>query len=249
MNQAKQQKVSSLKNVHELIDISSSEDEEGTPECASTPLPREIIPSYRVILQVSHSSAEATPDEEECFDISTDSLESSCKKLRLNSSLESIELETYAPRQNPTERQNEDLPDSPGSPDKSMCSDLFVVEKSPDKAESITSSRVAENHEMVQQEDSASYFITPPGTPRKISFNPASPLNDLEEKRSIGGSEDLGTRLPPLTFMPRQPGRSAFTRGVALSQPAPGLDSHCKRVGIGTGHGCSLRFPRWYFGY
>ena len=235
--------MNSLKNVYELIDISSGEDEEGTLERASTPLPREIIPCYRVILQVSHSSAEATADEEECFDISTDSLESSCKRLRHNTSLESIELETYTPR------QKEDLPDSPESPDESMCSDIFVVEESPDNAESIASSRVAEYLEMVQQEDSASYFITPPGTPRKITFNPASPLNDLEEKSSSGGSEDHETRLPPLTFMPRQPGRSAFPRGVALSQPAPGLDWHCKRVGIGRGHGCSLRFPRWYFGY
>ena len=226
MNQQKQQKMNSLKNVYELQDISSSEDEEGTLERPSTPLPREIIPSYRVILQVSHSSAEATADEEECFDISTDSLESSCKKLSLNSSLESVEPETYAPRQNPTGRQNEDLPDSPESPDKSMCSDIFVVEESPDNAESITSSRVAEYLGMVQQEDSASYFITPPGTPRKISFNPASPQNDLQEKSSIGGSEDLETRLPPWTFMRRQPGRSAFPRGVAVSQPAPGLDCH-----------------------
>ena len=161
MDQQKQQKTNSLKNVYDLIDIYSSEDEEGTLERASTLLPLEIIPSYRVILQVSHSSAEATADEEECFDISTDSLESSCKNLRLNCSLELIEPETYAPRQNPTERQNEDVPDSPESPDESMCSDVFAVEESPDNAESITSSRVEEYLEMVQQKDSASYFITP----------------------------------------------------------------------------------------
>ena len=155
---------------------------------------------------MSHSSAEATADEEECFDISADSLESSCKRLRLNSSLESIEPEMYVPQQDPTEKQKEDLPDSPESPDESMCSDVFVVEESIDNAESITSSRVAEYLEMVQQEDSASYLITQPGTPRKISFKPTSPLNDLDEKRSTVGSEDLEARLPPLTYMPRQPG-------------------------------------------
>ena len=154
----------------------------------------------------------------------------------------------YVPQQGPTERQKEDLPDSPENPDESMCCDVFVVEESPDNAESITSSRVAEDLEMVQQEDSASYFITPPGTPRKISFEPAS-LNDLEKKRSSVGSEDLEARLPPLTYMPRQPGISAFPRRTALSQPAPGVGCHCERVGTGRGHGCSLRFPRLYFGY
>ena len=109
----------------------------------------------------------------------------------------------YGLQQDPTGRQKEDLPDSPESPDESMCSDVFVVEQSPDNAASITSSRVAEYLEMVQQEDSASYFITPPGTPRKISFKPASPLNDLEEKRSTVSSEDLEARLPPLTYIPR----------------------------------------------
>ena len=240
-NQRRRQKMNSLKNVYELIDMRGWGRNSGT---------RLYAPSSWNYLQLQGNTTSvpfigrsAAADEEECFDISTDSLESSCKRLRLNSSLESIEPETYAPR------QNEDLPDSPESPDESMCSDIFDVEESPDNAESLTSSRVAEYLERVQQKDSASYFITPPGSPRKISFNPASPLNNFEEKSSIGGSEDLETRLPSLTFMPRQPGRSAFPREVALSQPAPGLDRHCKRVGIGRGHGCSLRFPRWYFGY
>ena len=36
---------------------------------------------------------------------------------------------------------------------------------------------------------------------------------------------------------------------MQLSQPAPGLGCHCRRVGIGRGHGCSRRFPKWYFNY
>ena len=34
-----------------------------------------------------------------------------------------------------------------------------------------------------------------------------------------------------------------------VSQPAPGLACGCRRIGIGRGHGCGLRFPRWYFHY
>ena len=185
-------------------------------------LSRELIPNYRVVLEVSHSSTEATADEEDCFDISTDSLESNCKKMRLSSSLESFETETHAPRQNPTERQDESLLDSPESPDESMCSDIFVVEESPNNEKSITSSRVAEYFDKVQQQDSAFYFITPAGTPRKISFKPVSPLNDFE-KECNSSATGASTELPPLTFMPRQPGRGVFPRGVALSQHAPGL--------------------------
>ena len=142
---------------------------------ASTPLPRKTISNYRVILQVSRSSAETTADEEEGFDLSADSLESSCKRLRINSSLESIEPEMYALQQNTTKKRKEDLPDSPER-DERMNSDVIVVEESPDNAASITSSRVAEYLEMVQQEDSASYFITPPGTSRKIkATDPQAP--------------------------------------------------------------------------
>ena len=53
------------KNVFELIDISSSEDDEGLSTRASTPLPTVTIPNYRVVLETSHSSNEATADEEE----------------------------------------------------------------------------------------------------------------------------------------------------------------------------------------
>ena len=128
-----------------------------------------------------------------------------------------------------------------------MSSDVFVVEEAISNKGSISSSKVAEYLEKVHQEDSSSYFLTPLGTPRKINFAPASPLNDLEVRRSFDDPEDTEMRPPPLMFLPRQPG--VFLRGVALSQPAPGLGCHCRRVGIGRGHGCSLRFPKWYFNY
>ena len=57
-----QKKMNSYKNLFELIDISSSEDEEGTLERASTPLPRMVIPNYRIIPETSQSSIEATAD-------------------------------------------------------------------------------------------------------------------------------------------------------------------------------------------
>ena len=98
------------------------------------------------------------------------------------------------------------IADSPESPDESMSSDIFVVEASANDEKSIASSKIAEYFEKVQQEDSSTYFNTPPGTPRKISFRPTSPLNDLEESRNIDDTAELGMSLPSLTFMPRQPG-------------------------------------------
>ena len=225
------------KNVFELVDISSREDEEELLERAST--------NYRVVLETSYSSVEATADGEECFDISTDSLESSCKKMKLDHSLESLELQSHNYEANSNKRRDEGLPESQESPDESMSSDIFVVEEPPTGEESMTSDKVAEYLERVRQEDSSSYFNTPPGTPRRISFKFASPLNDLEEKRNNSTTPETSMDLPPLTFVPRQLGRCVFPRGVALSQPAPGLGCSCKSVGIGRGHGCNLRFPRW----
>ena len=240
--------MNSLKNVYELIDISSSEDESELVERSSTPLPRETLPNYRVILKNSLSSAEAVADEEEYFDVSADSLEASYKRIRLNSSLSSIDSSSYPQQEgNAVAQAGEEIPDSPESPDESMSSDVFVVEEASGNEPSFSSSKVAEYLEKVYQEDSSSYFVTPLGTPRKINFTHASPLNDLEAGRSFDDSEETEMRPPPLTFLPRQPG--VFHRGVALSQPAPGLDCHCRRVGIGRGHGCSLRFPKWYFNY
>ena len=150
--------------------------------------------------------------------------------MRLDSILESSESKTYASRRNSTDRQDEGLPDCPESPDESMCSDIFIVEESPNNEESMTSSRVAEFLEKVQQEDATSYFITALGTPRKINFKTESPLNDLEEECDTDDTTEVRMELSPLTLMPRQPGRGVFPRRVALSQPAPGLGcSYCNR--------------------
>ena len=236
--------MNSLKNVYELIDISSSEDESDFVERSSTPLPREAILNYRVILKNSLSSAEAVADEEEYFDVSADSLEASYKRVKLNSSLSSIDSNSYPQHEgNDVAQTSEEIPDSPESPDESMSSDVFVAEEAISNEASISSSNVAEYLEKVHQEDSSSYFVTPLGTPRKMR----GPLNDLEVRRSFDDPEDTEMRPPPLMFLPRQPG--VFSRGVALSQPDPGLDCHCRQVGIGRGHGCSLRFPKWYFNY
>ena len=85
-------KMSIYKGTYELVDISSS-DEERILERASTPLPRCEIPNYRVVLEVPHSPTEATVGDEEYFDLSLESLESDCRRMKLNLSYESIEFE------------------------------------------------------------------------------------------------------------------------------------------------------------
>ena len=172
--------MNSLKNVYELIDISSSEDERDFVEISSTPLPREAILNYRVILENSLSSAGAVADEEELFDVSAGSLEASYKRIKLNSSLASIDSNSNPQQEGNDEAQtSEEIPDRPESPDESMSSDVLVVEEAISNEGSISSSKVAEFLEKVHQEGSSSYFITPPGTPRKINFGPARPLNDF----------------------------------------------------------------------
>ena len=188
--------MNSLKNVYELIDISSSEDESQLVERSSTPLPRETMPNYRVILKNSLSSAEAVADEEEYFDVSADSLEASYKRIRLNSSLSSIDSSSYPQQEgNVVAQAGEEIPDSPESPDESMSSDVFVVEEATNNEPSFSSSKVAEYLEKVYREDSSSYFVTPLGIPRKINFTLASPLNDLEARRSFDDSEE--TEMSP----------------------------------------------------
>ena len=174
------------------------------------------MPNYRVILENSLSSAEAVADAEEYFDVSADSLEASYKRIKLNSSLASIDSNSHPQQEGNDEAQaSEEIPDSPESPDESMSSDVFVVEEAISNEESISSSIVADYLEKVHQEDSSSYFITPPGTLRKINFGPASPLTDLEVRRSFDDPEDTETRPSPLMFLPRQPG--VFPRGVAVT--------------------------------
>ena len=147
--------MNSLKNVFELIDISSSEDESNFGERSSTPLSREAMPNYRVILENSLSPAEAVADEEEYFDVSADSVEASYKRIKLNSSLSSIDSNPPPQQEENDEAQtNVEIPDSPESPDESMSSDVFVVEEAISNEGSISSSKVAEYLEKVHQEDS-----------------------------------------------------------------------------------------------
>ena len=156
-------------------------------------------------------------------------------------SLETVESGQY-PHSESSEKK---IADSPENPDDSLSSDIFVLEASANNEKSMTSSKVAGYLEMVCQEYSSSYSNTPPGTPRKISFRTTSLLNDLEERRSINVTAELGMRLPTLSPMPRQPGNYVLYRRVGLSQPAPGLGCTCRRIAIGRGHGCNLRFPKW----
>ena len=104
--------------------------------------------------------------------------------MKLDHSLESLELESHNHEANSNTRRDEGLPDSPESPDESMSSDIFIVEEPSAGEESMTSDKVAEYLERVRQEDSSSYFNTPSGTPRRINFKPVSLLNDLEEKKA-----------------------------------------------------------------
>ena len=233
-----------LKNVYELIVISSSEDESDFVERASTPLPREAIPNYRVILKNSLSSAKPVADEEEYFDVSADSLEASYKRIKLNSSLSSIDSNSY-PQQERNEKAqtSEEIPDNPESPDESMSSAVFVVEEAISNEGSISSSKVAEYLEKVHQEDASSYFNTPPGTPKKINFLQTSPLNDLEKRvQTVTSTPTIASKLRVL-------GSVKILTRAARSQPAPGLACGCRRLKIGRGHGDNLRFPRSYFNW
>ena len=192
-------KMNNLLDVYELIDNSSSSEEEGEITRASTPLPRDSKEFPRIVVEILNLSAEATADEE--------------------------------------------MADSPESPDESLSSDIFVVEASANNEESVTSSMVAEYLEKVRQEDSSSYFSAPPGTPRKISFKPASPLNDLEKRIHT-------TATTPITASQlRAPGSVNLLTRAAFSQPAPGLACGCRRSRIGRGHEGNVRFPKSYFNW
>ena len=120
-----------LKKVYELINISSaSEEEEMASERTSTPLPKPQHMNYRVVLEISHSSAGAVADEEEYFDLSAESLENNCKRMRLNSSFESLNAEEFTNARMDKELcPEQEYADSPESPDPSLNSDVFVVEK------------------------------------------------------------------------------------------------------------------------
>ena len=54
--------MANLKDIYELIDISSESENDERSERASTPLPKDTLPNIRVILEMSHSSIEANAD-------------------------------------------------------------------------------------------------------------------------------------------------------------------------------------------
>ena len=105
-----------LKNVCELIDISSREDEEGILEKASTPLPPYLTPNYRVVRKLSHSSAGAIADGEELFDTSADSLEVEFKRMKLESSFEELEPGEFP--NTSTRSSYTEILENPESPDE-----------------------------------------------------------------------------------------------------------------------------------
>ena len=141
-----------------------------------------------MILEISHSLAEAVADEEEYFDISAESLES-------------LEPELYAQQEETVKSQDEELPDSPVSPDESTNSEVFIVEESITHEKSVRSSKVAENIEQLHQEDSNSSFITPPDPLRRINFLSTNPLNDLEGEINNAGSSVSNVLVPQLSLL------------------------------------------------
>ena len=136
-----------------------------------------------VVLEISHSSAEAVADEEEYFDLSADSLESDCKIMRLNSRLDSLEPKLYAQQEDTVKSQDEELPDNPESLDESMNSEGFIVEEPTSHEESVTSSKVAEYLEQAQKDDSNSYFNTPPRPLRRNKFSADNPTKRPRERK------------------------------------------------------------------
>ena len=235
--------MNNLLDIYELIDISSSSEEEGEITRASTPLPRANKEYPRIIVEILNSSAEATADEEEFLDLSLDSLESECKRMKLSepyTSFETVESGQYPQSESPEEIV---MAASPESPDESLSSDIFVVETSANDKESITSSKVAEYLGKVHQEDASSYFSTPTRTPKKINLLQASPLNDLERR------VQTNTTTPTIASLLRAPGSVNLLTRAALSQPVPGLACGCRRLKIGRGHGSNLRFPKSFFNW
>ena len=153
-------KMSNLINIYELIDISSSSEEEGEITRSSTPLPKANGKYPRIVVEILNSSAEAMADEEELLDLSLNSLETECKRMKLSESYTSFE--TVESVQYPQSESEEEIADSPESPDPSLSSDVFVVEKPcEEEMSSMTSSKVAEFIRQATEDDACSYFESP----------------------------------------------------------------------------------------
>ena len=162
-------KMSNLMDIYELIDISSSSEEEGEITRPFTPLPKDNGKYPRIIVEILNSSAEATADEEEFLDLSINSLETECKKMKLSesyTSFETVESGQYPQSESVEEIMAGRKPEnySPESPDPSLNSDVFVVEKpSEEETASMTSSEVAEFIRQATEDDTCSYFESPHG--------------------------------------------------------------------------------------
>ena len=246
-----------LLDIYELIDISSSGEEEGEITRSSTPLPRDSEKNPKIVIEILNSSAEAEADEEEFLDLSLNSLETECKRMKLSesyTSFETVESGQYAQ----SESEEEIIADSPESPDPSLNSDVFVVEKPhEEETSSMTSSKVAEYIRQATKDDANSYFESPRGPLRVWGEQKKESLNDLDEERGpavMPPSRDQAVdpnvyELQYPFYQPRFQGRTIRPMTVALSQSAPGLGCGCLRVGVGRGHGRTARFAKAYFNY
>ena len=222
--------MSNIRDVYELVDISSAKEEEEIEimterERTSTPVPKNYQENSRIVLEISHSSTGASADEEENFDISADSLESNCKRVRLDSSLESLGPEDYhkssdeSPHSTMIERpESPDVLENKSRRDADDNLGVFLVEShEPPSTESKTSAVIADFLDQVREDDVSSYFVTPPGPLKKVNVQPISTLHDLEKREY----KDAATLM--LYSQLRIPGRATISTRAALSQPAPGL--------------------------
>ena len=249
--------MNNLLDIYETIDISSSSEEEGEITRSSTPLPRENQKYPRIVIEILNSSAEATADEEEFLDLSLNSLETECKRMKLSESYTSFK--TVESGQYPqSESAEEIIADSPESPDPSLNPGVFVVEKPhEEETSSMTSSKVAEFIRQATEDDVSSYFESPRGPLRVWGEQKKESLNDLDEERGpavMPSSRDQAVdpnvyELQYPFYQPKFQGRTIRPKTVTLSQSAPGLGCGCLRVGFGRGHGCTAMFAKTYFNY
>ena len=249
--------MNNLLDIYELMDISSSSEEEGEITRSSTPLPRDSEKYPRIVVEILNSSAEAEADEEEFLNLSLNSLETECKRMKLGESYTSFE--TVESGQYPqSESEEEIIADSPESADPSLNSDVFVVEKPhEEETSSMISSKVAEFIRQAEEDDASSYYESPRGPLRVSGEQKKESLNDLDDEKGpavMPPSRDQAVdpnvyELQYPLYQPRFQGRTIRPMTVALSQSAPGLGCGCLRVGFGRGHGCTARFEKTYFNY
>ena len=152
----------------------------------------------------------------------------------------------------------QEITDSPESPDPSLSSDVFIVEKpSAEETSSTTSSDIARFVKEATVGDTDSYVETPPGPLRRWEEPNRESLNDLDEERGPAtmplfrdkAADPNVYELQYPFYQPRFPEKLVRPMTVALSQSAPGLGCGCLRVGFGRGHGCTTRFAKTYFNY